>query len=439
MLNRHTSRAVGIMQAFALLAVACGGSDGGDSSAAGNETASSSEAAGGVACGLGNGEQATGTPIPVGGIVGETGPDDFSSAGDAAAAYFACINANGGINGRPVDYILEDDQWNPEVAGQVAARLVQDEGVVALIGGASFVECGVNAELYASEGVISLLGVGVPRQCFESSNLIPINEGPRLSSLGVAQYAADELAATSFTCVALQIPGLGDWVCDGIQEWAEGEGLTSVTQLIDPTLPDPNAVALDAIGSGSDALVLSLPAGAATAVLAAAEQQDARDDALWIGPTSLYDADFPEAVGAYWDGAITAQIELAVLDSTDPDNQEWLAVMDAFGADEDPRDSFSQAGFLSAKFFTEALLAVDDPDSIDRAAATAAILAIQTESDLLCGPWYAGVADEHNANHAGRVVVVDGDDFNPVAPCTEVIDSGLANVLAAEAELGIGG
>ena len=35
-------------------------------------------------CGHGNGQMATGEPIKLGAIVGETGPDDFSSTADAA-------------------------------------------------------------------------------------------------------------------------------------------------------------------------------------------------------------------------------------------------------------------------------------------------------------------------------------------------------------------
>src|SRR5262245_15363751 len=85
-------------------------------------------------CGLGTGEAATGDPINVGAVVGATGPADFSSSGKAAAAYFNCVNANGGINGRPVNYIVQDDAWNPEQAAQIAAKLVNDDNVVAMIG-----------------------------------------------------------------------------------------------------------------------------------------------------------------------------------------------------------------------------------------------------------------------------------------------------------------
>ena len=83
-------------------------------------------------CGLNNGKAASGQPIEIGAIVGKTGPADFSGSAQAAAAYFACVNANGGINGRPIHYSIEDDQWNPETAAQLAAKLVNDTKVVGM-------------------------------------------------------------------------------------------------------------------------------------------------------------------------------------------------------------------------------------------------------------------------------------------------------------------
>ncbi len=70
-------------------------------------------------CGLNNGEKATGEPIKIGAIVGETGLDDFSSAADSAGAYFDCVNANGGINGRPIEYIMHEPATREGVCGGI--------------------------------------------------------------------------------------------------------------------------------------------------------------------------------------------------------------------------------------------------------------------------------------------------------------------------------
>ena len=119
-------------------------------------------AAGGVQaqekCGLSNGKKASGEPIQIGAIVGKTGPEDFSSSARAADAYFKCVNANGGINGRPIAYTVQDDTWNPEVAAQAASKLVKDTKVVGMVGSSSFVECGANNKLYEAEGVAVISG-----------------------------------------------------------------------------------------------------------------------------------------------------------------------------------------------------------------------------------------------------------------------------------------
>jgi len=40
---------------------------------------------------------------------------DFSTIGKVVAAYFACVNDNGGINGHPISYTLYTDPLNPGV------------------------------------------------------------------------------------------------------------------------------------------------------------------------------------------------------------------------------------------------------------------------------------------------------------------------------------
>ena len=98
-----------------------------------------------------------------------------------------------------------------------------------------------------------------------------------------------------------------------------------------------------------------------------------------------------------------------------PDNQNWLAVMDAFASEDDPRDTFSQSGYLSAKFFVETLLEMDPAALDDRAAVTEAIKGIVGKtSDLICGPYYVGEADRHMPNHAGIMVVVKDSGFEVV-------------------------
>jgi hypothetical protein len=83
----------------------------------------------------------------------------------------------------------------------------------------------------------------------------------------------------------------------------------------------------------------------------------------------------------------------------------------------DPRDTFSQGGYLAAKMTTEALLRLD-PAKIDRASVSEALRAVTGfKSDLLCNTWYVGDGKRHNANHAGMIAVAHEGGWKPEGAC----------------------
>jgi branched-chain amino acid transport system substrate-binding protein len=142
----------------------------------------------------------------------------FKEADDAARAYFDCVNANGGIHGRPISYHDEDDQTQLDVAAQAAKKLIADEGVYAMVGNASIIECIPNANYYLKENVLEV-GVGIPPQCYQSKNIAEVNARPRQSGIAGVDYARRVLGAKSVACTIPKFPG-SDWSCGGIEEWA---------------------------------------------------------------------------------------------------------------------------------------------------------------------------------------------------------------------------
>ena len=385
---------------------------------------------------MGNGKKATGEPIQIGAIVGKTGPEDFSSSARAAQAYFNCVNANGGINGRPIQYTIQDDTWNPEVASQAANKLVKDTKVVAMTGSSSFVECGANNDLYVKEGVASVSGVGVPRACFYGKNYISFNQGPRQSTLGAAQYITETFKLKSLTCVAPGIPGFGDWVCGGVESYGKANNIPVKTVIFDPGQLDGNAIALQVAAAKSEGVVLGMPRGMMLPILTAAEQQDLGKSAKWGLPTSAYHADMPKAVGKYWHDKLYVHMELEPMDGTGPDNTNWKAIMDKFGDKKDPRDTFSQAGFLAAKVTTEALLSIKG--TVDRKSAYQAIVGTtKWKSDMMCAPWYFGPGERHQPNHKGRAALLQKGGFKTLTECYQSKDSDLADVLKLESKGGL--
>src|ERR1700723_406208 len=72
---------------------------------------------------------ATDTEIKIGNIMPYSGPASaYGVIGKTEQAYFDKINAEGGINGRKINFVTYDDGYSPPKAEEQARRLVEDEG-----------------------------------------------------------------------------------------------------------------------------------------------------------------------------------------------------------------------------------------------------------------------------------------------------------------------
>src|SRR6202051_156209 len=120
-----------IMTAAALGLAACSSSSSSSSSSGASSGSSSSAALTASAPGI------TPTTITVGSHQPLTGPaaPGYSEIAPASAAYFAYVNAHGGINGRKIVYKYLDDGYNPTNTAQVVRQLVLQDNVYAIFNG----------------------------------------------------------------------------------------------------------------------------------------------------------------------------------------------------------------------------------------------------------------------------------------------------------------
>ena len=389
-------------------------------------------------CGENTGQKATGKPIPIGAVTSMSGIGSFKEADDAVRAYFDCVNANGGIRGRPISYHDSDDQSQLDIAAQAARKLVGDEGAYAMVGSMSFIECIANADYYRQQNVLEV-GLGLPPQCYQSKNIAEINAGPRQSGIGAADYAHRVLGAKSVVCSIPKIPG-SEYNCGGLEEWGKKAGVKVSSVYYDPMSIDVNSLTLQLLAAGADATMNYATDDIAARLLEAAQLQDAASKMKWTGPTAYYTVQFPRAIDAkYWNDRLWVNTELAPLDSQGKDNQNWIAVMNAYGGAAQ-RDSFSQGGYIAARVVVNAMLTIKDPDNVNRSTVTAAIQNMKPyETDILCQPWYWGGADavQHNANHVTRTVTLHEGKWKTVEGCRAVPDPGLTSIEALEKNLGI--
>src|SRR5690554_5544352 len=87
---------------------------------------------------LGGGYQAS-AQIKIGSVLSVTGPASFLGDPEKRTLeiYVAEINAKGGVNGQKLQLVVYDDAGNADNARTFATRLVEEDKVVAVVGGST--------------------------------------------------------------------------------------------------------------------------------------------------------------------------------------------------------------------------------------------------------------------------------------------------------------
>ena len=195
---------------------------GGSATTAAGGTAASTNIQKPGECGMGTGQKATGDPIKIGSINTNVPGIDFTWISSMAKAYFDCVNDNGGINGRPIQYIEEDEHIDPaEIAG-LAKKLAEQDGVLGFVGNTSIIDCSVNGKYYADNGFSPDHRRRRPTPASPTGTFSAVNMGPYYSSLGGAQAALRAGAKGTIVVVSPNQPGI-DVINSGVADFAEAE------------------------------------------------------------------------------------------------------------------------------------------------------------------------------------------------------------------------
>jgi branched-chain amino acid transport system substrate-binding protein len=421
--RRRCLRLVGpiaLVGVVAVLAAGCGGDDNSSSGGGGGGTSSTASSAA-VKCGLANGKKATGTPIRLGAIVTKIPGIDFTPITTAANAYFNCVNDNGGINGHPVKYIVEEHGSDPQQVASLATKLAESDKVDAFVGNTSILDCPVNHQYYEQHGFYVVVA-GVPNQCFNTPNIAALNMGPLYSSLGAVRYLVDH-GAKSIVLVSPKQPGNAA-VNQGALTYAKQKGLKTVSRLENVPISDPASLAQAIVSEAGDGggVVLDFTPPEGVKIPQAAAQQGLIDKVKWGSSTPLNDTSVPKALGSQWDGKIAINAELALLDSNGPDMKLYRAVNAKYSPN-NPLGSFGQMGFVAAKMVSDTLLKLPE-DQLNKAGINKAILNVKNyKTDVLCKPWYFQKLPVHVPNNTDRTVTPRNGKMTQLEGCTAIPDS----------------
>jgi branched-chain amino acid transport system substrate-binding protein len=370
-------------------------------------------------CGLGNGTKAAGPPLTLGAIVTRQPGIDWTGITGMAEAYFSCVNDNGGINGRPIKYIVYTEQTDPQQVAALALKLIDDDHVLALVGSTSALDCPVNHMLYEQRG-FNVIVAGVPFACFSTPNISAVNMGPYYSSEGAAQYLVRQGVKT-MVADGLHIPG-GDQDISSVADIARANNIpVNGSYLEDAPITDAASIALKlthAAGPGGG-VVLNLTPPEGLKVLQAVQEENLIDSVKWAWSTPGNDASVVQALGPAWNGKLGVNAELNLVDSTGPDNLLYQKITKLY-APTIPLGSFGQMGFVAADIITHTLLSLP-ANQLTKPGINAAIRRIKDfKTDILCRPWYFGDLHQHVPNSWDRTVVPENHVFIQKEGCFEI-------------------
>lgn len=307
----------------------------------------------GCAGGDGGGE---GAPVKIGSVNTLSGPATFPEASAAAKAVFDRANADGGVNGHMIEYNTVDDKADPASATAAARELVGSDEVVALVGGASLIECEINQDYYEQEGVYSMPGIGVDTGCFNTANIAPANIGP-FNDMTLTLLNGSENLGLEDICVLLEIAGSTQPAyMAGVERWTEITGKEPL--FVDDTVPyggsDYTPYIVKAKEAGCKAIAVNGIEPDAIGQVKAAQAQG-WDDVTFLFLTSVYSENFAKALD-WTGGGVHVPAEFYPFTEDNEINEDWKSLMEE---NDIPLTSFSQGGYLAATYFLEVLEGMD--------------------------------------------------------------------------------
>jgi branched-chain amino acid transport system substrate-binding protein len=163
--------------AFAVTMTACSSSNKADSSPSTNAGST-----GGASSSSSSSSGAAGTPIKIGVLTDSTGvaSSGFTTTEKGIKAYVDSVNADGGVNGQKITYVMGDTASTPAGALTAAQKLVQSDKVFAIVE--------VSSDFFGAEPYLLKQGVPVIGGAFDGPEWTVQSNTNLFSSIGVTDF-----------------------------------------------------------------------------------------------------------------------------------------------------------------------------------------------------------------------------------------------------------
>ncbi len=370
-----------------------------------------------------------------------TGPaaPGYSEIPSGVQAYFDYVNANGGVNGRQIEFVFRDDAYNPTNTSQVVNQLVLEDEVFALMSGLGTPTHNAVTDFLNSEGVPDLF-VSSGSRLWDDPEEKPYTFGwqPDYEIEGkiIGQYVAENFPDAKVG-LFLQGDDFGEDGAAGAKQFLEDQIVAEETYVPGQTDVRPQISALQAAGADL-VLGFNTPTWTALSQLTALQlgydpqwfYSNVGSDPALVGSLLARFSEGAVSDASLLDGVLTTEY-IPGLDA--PDNewvQLWQRVWDEHG-EEGELSNFRIYGMSQAYTMVQALQAAGQNPTRDDLVAAVEQAGAEWE-----GPGFTPFryAEDKHAGYSGmlisRIAGQGSEDLTPVL----VTDNGDAEIEELDGE-----
>ncbi len=411
-LLRMTAPVAGLATA-ALLLASCG---------AGDDRPGEGEGGGGGSSDVGVTDDSVtvGAHFPLTGVAAP----GYSEIPTGAQAYFDYVNANGGVHGRKIEYVVKDDGYNPTNTSQVTNELVLKDEIFAMVGGLGTPTHSAVVDFLNDEGVPDMFVSSGSLQWGDDVENRPYTFGwqPDYEIEGkvIGQYVAENMPDAKVG-LFLQDDDFGEDAEQGVRQYLDDQIVEVQRYTSGNTDVGPQIAALQA-AKADLVLGFNTPSYTALSQLVALKlgyqpqwyYSNVGSDPQLVGSLlSRFSEGAVEGDATALDGVMTSEYIPGVDQPEDPWVKLWQKVWDEHGT-EGELTNYRIYGMSHAYAFVQALQAAGEDLTRD-----GLVEAVEEGGADLEGPQLAPfryTADSHMGISGLRVVEIKNGAGEPLTP-----------------------
>jgi branched-chain amino acid transport system substrate-binding protein len=292
-------------------------------------------------------------------VVGSWGPQDgpagaYGTIDRTVDAYFKKVNDEGGINGRKIRFIYENDSYQPAKTVAAVKKLVEEDKVFALVGGLGTAQNAAVMDYIVQNNVphvwpaTGTTALAVPLK----KNVYAVQLNYTTEATLATQYALDQMS-TKKIAVFYQNDAFGKEGLDAVQAELKKRGLAAAAAVSYETA-DTNfsAQALKLQTSGADTVIIyAVPKPGGSII---AEMGKIGYAPKLLSSSVINDPAIFQLAGAAINGMLIEAYLPAFDDVSNPKIVEYQAFMAKY-APKEQIGGFTESGYAYGQVFIEAL------------------------------------------------------------------------------------